>query len=155
MSIDLYGAALRSDARAIVEAAKLHADLPAPAVPSCPGWRVGDLVFHLGGVHRRIAQLVRNREREPIRFGQEDLAFMAMDPCILAWFAGGRAPTGEPLPSGLVDWFAQGATHLQGVLDAVDPREPVWTWSTEQRAGFWESSVFVLSRGHRALLRPS
>ncbi|WP_414636367.1 maleylpyruvate isomerase N-terminal domain-containing protein [Actinophytocola sp.] len=33
----------------------------APIVPSCPGWSVADLVLHLGGVHRLISGIIRDR----------------------------------------------------------------------------------------------
>ena len=150
MNTDLYSTSLRDDARAIIDVAARHAGLPAPAVPTCPGWGVGDLVLHLGGVHRRIAKLVRDRERTPLpQPGHEDLAFLAIDPRLLAWFAGGRAPAGEPLPTGLVEWFADGAASLGSILAAVDPDEPVWTWSTEQRAGFWRRMMAIETAVHR------
>lgn len=37
-----------------------RADLGTP-IPSCPGWTVGDLVFHLASVHRFWAAAVRDR----------------------------------------------------------------------------------------------
>jgi hypothetical protein len=36
----------------------------ATRIPSCPDWTAGDLVFHLGGVHRFWAGAVRERNPE-------------------------------------------------------------------------------------------
>lgn len=44
------------------EAARSQA---APAVPSCPGWVVTDLVLHLGFVHRLVARVVGERMQQP------------------------------------------------------------------------------------------
>jgi len=44
---------LRADAAAFAAAARLGLDAP---VPSCPGWTVGELVEHLGRVHRWVVR---------------------------------------------------------------------------------------------------
>jgi len=48
---------------------------PAPAVPSCPGWRVTNLVLHLGTVHRYVARVIAERLPEPPE--EEDLTWLA------------------------------------------------------------------------------
>ena len=50
---------------------------PAPAVPSCPGWRVTNLVLHLGTVHRYVARVIAERLPEPPP-EEEDLAWVAI-----------------------------------------------------------------------------
>jgi len=58
-------AAFETAARAAVDAQ------PAPAVPSCPGWRVTNLVLHLGTVHRYVARVIAERLPDPP--AEEDL----------------------------------------------------------------------------------
>lgn len=38
---------------------------PAPVVVSCPDWSIADLVLHLGGVHRLVAGILRQRLTTP------------------------------------------------------------------------------------------
>jgi hypothetical protein len=67
MDETLYRSAFHADAAALLAAARLKTDPPAPEVPSCPGWNVTDLVLHLGGVHRHVTRIIRDRQRELIR----------------------------------------------------------------------------------------
>ncbi|MFD8889933.1 maleylpyruvate isomerase family mycothiol-dependent enzyme [Streptomyces sp. NPDC059566] len=64
---------------------------PVPAVPSCPGWTVTDLVRHLGGVHRCLVHVLRERLTAP------------PDPALLT------LPEAPDDPDALTDRFAQGA----------------------------------------------
>lgn len=68
-------------------------------VPACPGWTTGDLIAHLGTVHRWAAATVLSGQRldEPT-------------PIVT-----------EPLD----EWYAGTATALIAALQAVDPDEPV------------------------------
>ncbi|WP_371639141.1 maleylpyruvate isomerase N-terminal domain-containing protein [Streptomyces virginiae] len=58
---------LRTETAAFEKAVRRAFDLgePVPAVPSCPGWSVTDLVRHLGGVHRYLAHVLRERLTVP------------------------------------------------------------------------------------------
>lgn len=46
------------DAEAIRLAREANRVLPTDPVPTCPGWTVGDLVAHVGGVHRWATRVV-------------------------------------------------------------------------------------------------
>ena len=54
------------DVAAFGAAGRQAASSPAaPAVPSCPGWVVTDLVLHLGLVHRMLARVISERMQLP------------------------------------------------------------------------------------------
>jgi uncharacterized protein (TIGR03083 family) len=77
------------------------------AVPSCPEWTLGDLVVHLGGVHR----------------------FWAAN--LLARDSGARVtPEGvdDPSDDEPIDWFRAGTTSLASALREVGDDAPCWTW---------------------------
>src|SRR5262249_13758390 len=84
-------ARLRAEGELLASAAE-RAGLDAP-VPACPGWRVRDLLKHLGYVHRWAAGYVREQharwvdrasEAEILRGGPEDEA-------LAGWFRDGHA----------------------------------------------------------------
>ncbi|MET9324229.1 maleylpyruvate isomerase N-terminal domain-containing protein [Streptomyces sp. NPDC003038] len=111
---------------------------PAPAVPSCPGWTVSDLVGHLGGVQRYVAHILRERLVEAPDPGDLSLYGIPADPEIrAAWPVPDRAPNRGPVPGALIDWFTEGARALEGLLRELGPDVPVWTWSVERTSGFW------------------
>ena len=91
-----------------------RADLAAP-VPSCPGWRVADLVVHLGRTHLWAEHAVRV----------------------------GRPDAPEPSPpqdgrSALSAWYAASAETLLATLRATDPDAECWTFGLHPRtARFW------------------
>ncbi|NLT54659.1 MAG: GNAT family N-acetyltransferase [Actinomycetales bacterium] len=103
-----------------IESVTLSADL-GRAVPACPGWSVGDLLAHLGTVHRRAA----------------------------GWVRSGRCPRTVPAPppgpadgagsgDALWRWYADGWRDLRDVLAAAGPETPAATWSPwEATLGFW------------------
>jgi uncharacterized protein (TIGR03083 family) len=82
------------------------ADLSLP-VPSCPEWTLGDLVAHLGRVHR----------------------FWAAN--VLARDAGARTvpdATEDPTDDVVVEWFRAGTASLASALREVGDDAPCWTW---------------------------
>ncbi|MFD4913188.1 maleylpyruvate isomerase N-terminal domain-containing protein [Streptomyces virginiae] len=89
---------LRTETAAFEQAVRRAFDLgePVPAVPSCPGWSVTDLVRHLGGVHRYLAHVLRERLTVP------------PDP------AGLTPPEPPDSPDPLTDRFVQGAPEPAG-----------------------------------------
>lgn len=94
-------------------AAAAEGRLEAP-VPWCPGWRVAELVDHLSEVQRFWCDVVENRRQR-----REDISPL-------------RPPDGtDP-----VGWLAEGGERLAAALAAADPGEPVWTWASDQTAGF-------------------
>lgn len=81
------------------------------AVPSCPGWNVGQLLRHLGGAHRWAEAIIRTRAAEPVpddRF--RDLsAFTREDPAVVG------------------PWLTEGAERLADALRAAGPGARLWT----------------------------
>ena len=86
----------------------------AAAVPSCPQWRVDDLLAHLGMVHRWAEHLVRVRAPERISPRDMDLS---------------RGPVDAP-------WLAEGLASLVATLDRSDPDDEMWAWGVDQRVAF-------------------
>lgn len=82
----------------------------AAAVPHCPGWSVGDLVRHVGGVHRWAATVVGEGRREPPD-GEEQAALFA-----------------APEDAGLLAWFDDGRTRLLAELRAADADLSCWSF---------------------------
>ncbi|MEO3756107.1 maleylpyruvate isomerase family mycothiol-dependent enzyme [Streptomyces sp. B6B3] len=78
---------------------------PGAAVPSCPDWRVRDLVSHQGNVHRWAATFVGERRREPLPMPV------------------GRVPDGE-----LADWFRDGHRSLLAVLREASEDLVCWSF---------------------------
>lgn len=108
-----YLAQLRADARRIAEVVA-EAPLDAP-VAACPGWSLGDLVAHLGGVHRWALHAVREGSRPD----------------------GGPAGYG-PDGTALDTWIVAGADELAAEIGAVPPDTPSWNpWRIDQTVGFW------------------
>src|SRR5205823_4058983 len=100
-------------------------------VPPCPGWDVAELVAHTGGIHRWVAQMVREQAQQRLRREQMDLAM----PADIA---------------GYVEWFAAGATSLVDVLRACDPDASMWSWGADQHARFWSRRMLYETGVHHA-----
>lgn len=104
------------------EAERFHtvaetADPDAP-VPSCPGWTVADLVWHLGEVHWFWASVVERRATDPEAVEADKPA----------------RPTD---PSQLTTWARSQSERLLATLDVAEDSTPVWTWSPpHQDVGF-------------------
>jgi uncharacterized protein (TIGR03083 family) len=91
------------------------------AVPSCPGWRVRDLLAHLGYVHRWAAGYVAKAEPEWVDRSGEDEVLRA------------APPDGE-----LLGWFRAGHAGLVSVLRAADPAVHCWTFlDAPSPLAFW------------------
>ena len=101
MDIATHIAALRRSGADLADAAR-KAGLDA-SVPSCPGWQVGDLVAHTGGVHRWAASYVTTGRREPYSEAQEEAFFDA------------------PQDAHLLTWFRTGHAALADAIEAADP----------------------------------
>jgi uncharacterized protein (TIGR03083 family) len=119
----------------------------APAVPSCPGWVVTDLVLHLGLVHRIVGRVIGGRMQEPPTEG--DRSWLGLPGPWRDWVPPGRAPQESPVPADLLDWFHVGAAELAELFRAADAGEPVWTWSADQSVGFWQRMQAIEAAVHR------
>ncbi|NNC92540.1 MAG: maleylpyruvate isomerase family mycothiol-dependent enzyme [Acidimicrobiia bacterium] len=112
MNTGAFLQAIRADGRAALDAARRGLDAP---VPTTPGWTVGDVMAHLGQVHRQKTHIVR-----------ESLVDEVPD--------GPRPPAGVDL----LEWFEEGLHELTSVLAATDPATRVHTWhEPDQSVGFW------------------
>lgn len=119
----------------------------APAVPSCPGWVVTDLVLHLGMVHRSVARVIRARMQQPPSGG--DRSWLGLSGEWSSWLPPGHAPQGSPLPAALLDWFEAGAEELREQFRTVNANERVWTWSADHSVGFWQRMQAIEAAVHR------
>jgi uncharacterized protein (TIGR03083 family) len=102
MEIDEHIAALASDSCLLADAAG-RAGLTAP-VPSCPGWRVADLVRHIRYIHQWAAAHVRETPAEVIA-GPLEAELLA----------------GGPPDAELLDAYRTGHLALAEALSSADP----------------------------------
>lgn len=114
MNHDDFVAAIRRDGAALDVAARA-AGVDAP-VPSCPDWKVRDLVAHVGRIHHWVSAIVADGSMNP------NAHWSAEDP---------------PPDDELFDWYAGGYPQLADALAAAGPDAPAWTWTPDQTAGFW------------------
>jgi uncharacterized protein (TIGR03083 family) len=112
-----YLDAIATDADALAAAAE-RAGPDAP-VPSCPSWKVADLLEHIGRVHRwAAANSQRPPDAEP--WSSRDLETDAPD------------DHGER-----VAWVRTGAGELVAALDRA-PGTPAWSFLPPPTVGFWQ-----------------
>lgn len=105
--------------------AAVDAPLDVP-VPTCPGWSLADLVWHLTEVQRFWEHVVTVRPAGPD--GHEEPA----------------RPPDDELRAALED----AATSLVAALEGVDPGDPAWSWSDDDH-----TVGFTLRRqSHEALV---
>ena len=110
----VYLGHLRADGGALVDAARLGLGAQ---VPSCPNWRVGDLVAHVGRMHQWVTEIVSTRAAARVDA-------TALPP--------------PPGPGQLLVWFATGVERLAFTLAEAGPDARVWNWAgAEPTAAFW------------------
>ena len=103
--------ALRRDSSRIASAAEGRLDR---IVPSCPGWHVADLVWHVGIVHMFWRMVARGALTGPAVWSEPD----------------------RPDKDDLVAWFRDGVDLTATILDGLDPDRPAWTWGRRNTVGF-------------------
>ena len=99
------------------------------AVPTCPEWTLGDLVFHLGSAYHRAFTLVTSRERIALPF--EEIPVDAPSP-----------------PEG--DWVREGAAKLASALIEAGPDTVLTSWLFDLPARFWLRRLTCDTVVHRA-----
>ncbi|MER8159100.1 maleylpyruvate isomerase family mycothiol-dependent enzyme [Streptomyces sp. NPDC094472] len=102
------------EGRLLADAAA-EAGVDAP-VPSCPDWRVRDLLSHIGQVHGWAARIVGEGLTDPVR------------------------PTLEPAPADaeILSWYREVHGRMVGTLTDADPELKCFTFlPTEFPLGFW------------------
>ena len=95
-------------------------------VPTCPDWNVAKLIIHTGGHHRWVANAITGGGKEPDNPGKPGLR-------------------GEAL----IDWFREGWSDLANLLDRSDDDTHCWTWSGDDRVGFWRRRTTLETLVHR------
>lgn len=94
-------------------------------VPSCPDWKAADLLWHLATVQRWWAEVVTARPARP-----EEVE--------------------PPRPASyddLLALFDQWSGDLSAALEAADPAQAAWNWSTDHTVGF-----ILRRQAHEALI---
>jgi uncharacterized protein (TIGR03083 family) len=125
----------------LVRQTALLADLvgaadPALAVPSCPGWTIGDLAEHVGLGHRWATGIVTARASEPVPNSHAPDKHAPAD------------------PAGRAQWLRTGATRLVAAVRQAGAETRMWTWSDDQTAGFWLRRIVHETVMHRGMPRP-
>jgi uncharacterized protein (TIGR03083 family) len=117
-------AALRQHGESLADAAGL-AGLTAP-VPTCPQWRVRELLRHTGYIHRWAARHITERPERVIRGPSE------------AEILEGTGYPGSDDGGDLLAWFRDGHAALAGTLSHADPALVTATFiSAPSPLAFW------------------
>jgi uncharacterized protein (TIGR03083 family) len=130
MELEAYLEQLRADADLIAD---VVADVgPDAAVPTCPEWRLRDLIWHLGGVQRWATTIVATPIREPYDVELEEV--------VGQW----------PADSDLASWFVDGAARLVDTLASAPPHLDCWTFlAAESPRAMWSRRQAHESAIHR------
>jgi len=126
LGYDRYCTELEAEAGRIADAV-YDADL-ALRVPTCPEWTLVDLVQHVGAAHRWAADMIERRVTAPVRPERADP---------------------PPEPDARSAWLLAGARRLNEAVRAAGPQAAVWSWSTDQTAGFWSRRILHDTLVHR------
>lgn len=110
-----------------------EADLGA-RVPSCPDWTLEELAVHVGQAHRWADQIVRTRATSEVE--DEDVRRFTPQP-------------GDQVTE-LAIWLREGAELLVTGLREAGADAGMWSWFTEQNAGFWARRMTHETVVHRA-----
>jgi uncharacterized protein (TIGR03083 family) len=88
------------------------------AVPSCPGWNLGDLAWHLGGVWNQWGRIVSEG---------------------ITTFEGVQAIGRPRRPSDdlLLDWVTSAHTAMFSALARASDDTEVWTWTGSNQPEIW------------------
>jgi uncharacterized protein (TIGR03083 family) len=101
-------------------------------IPTCPEWRMRDLVRHIGGIHRWAAMHVREARMRPVNGFAE-----AVD----AWPADGE----------LIEWFRHGHARLVETLEQAPSDVQCWSFlPAPSPLAFWARRQAHETAIHRA-----
>ena len=127
MAIDHVAVLAEESARA--QAALAAA--PGAVIPWSDDWTVAACAQHLGGFHRWVDRIVRERPAE-------------------GWTIRGEIESPEPDSPELAAWTAAGATSVVDALRSADPGDACWSWWDErQDVGFWARRAVHETLVHR------
>ena len=140
MDKNAYLDSFRTEVDAFIAAVDRGLDV---RVPACPGWTVGDLGVHLGGVYTMVAAVNRAKalERDQVRRVLDEVGKAR---------AGWAADEEFAQSPRLIEWLRSAADDVEAVLREVDPAQPVWTLGLpHQTAGFWHRRMAQETVVHR------
>jgi uncharacterized protein (TIGR03083 family) len=131
MRVDEYLDMLRRDGKILAVVAQ-RAGLDA-VVPPCPGWRVRDVLLHIGGVHRWAAAYLTAGRRHPFDATEESGFFPQID------------------DHALIDWYRFGHSALVDALAGADPAVVCWSFlPAPSPLAFWARRQAHETAVHRA-----
>lgn len=123
MDHEVFIAAIREQSERFLEAgAQAPSDVE---VPSCPGWSVADLLWHLGEVQHHWAQVAAGQPGDDV-----------------------LAPERPDDPAELPALVATSGTELLGALSGRDPATPCWSWHPDGGSLGW----LARRQAHEALV---
>jgi uncharacterized protein (TIGR03083 family) len=125
-----YATALVEENRRLGEVLRA-ADLDI-TVPTCPGWRLGQVLTHVGRGDRWAAMIVRDRADERV-----DMRAVP----------GGKPPADV---DAAVGWLAESPRLLLDAVAGTGPDVPVWTFTGPRPAAWWVRRRLHESVVHRA-----
>jgi uncharacterized protein (TIGR03083 family) len=132
MEIAAHIDALEHEGRLLAELAEGCG--PDASVPTCPGWKVRDLVKHLGYVHRWATRHVAEAS-----------------PTLMAGLGEAEVLASGPCDDDLFAWFRDGHAALVETLCAADPDLSCFTFLPSPSAlGFWSRRQAHETAVHRA-----
>jgi len=111
MNAAQYLDAFQDRSSALLAAARINVDAP---LPSCPGWKVADVLDHVGVVWGWSAAIVKSGARADQPTTSDGLV-------------------GEKL----IDWAEEQRQHAVDALSAADPNENCWTFGLPRSKLFW------------------
>ncbi|MDQ1396515.1 MAG: hypothetical protein QOG64_1774, partial [Acidimicrobiaceae bacterium] len=139
LAVDRYLATIRSESQALAAAARaggIDSD-----ISTCPGWKMGRLVGHVGTVHQWAAETVRAGQDDPVD---------------------GRALPRPPEGHGVIDWLEEKTAALVDTLHRIGPEAKAWNFSgAPNSTHFWfrrmahETSVHRWDGEHAATGSPA
>jgi uncharacterized protein (TIGR03083 family) len=107
---------IRTDGQALLAIVAAHG--PDVEVPSCPGWDLGELAWHIGGVWNAWARIVAEQ--------------VTSTDTMQGWNRPER-----PADELLIDWVTSAHTSLVSALTRAVPDQEVWTWTGANRDVRW------------------
>ena len=131
MRVDEHLEVLRHDGKILADVAQ-RTGLEA-VVPPCPGWRVRDVLLHVGGVHRWAAAYILAGRSRPFDAAEEKRFFPRIDDDVL------------------IDWYRSGHSALVDALERSDPAVSCWSFlPAPSSLAFWTRRQAHETAVHRA-----
>jgi uncharacterized protein (TIGR03083 family) len=128
LRLSRYLELLESDTERIASTCE-SADLASP-VASCPGWTLGDLAEHVGGVHRFWHWVARE---QPLDVGRDT-----------------DIPRSQPPPGPAIgQWLRDGLAEFIPLLRDGDPATPLWSWTSQHELAFIQRRMPQETAVHR------